>query len=105
MTRSAPTAKETAQVLGALEERVGTAEETVKICGKCRHNLLSYPGEVWAAGRSPNVKDKEAQELGVQDGGRVGWVVYAILFVENGANGGDEVAWEVERRWIGERGE
>ena len=45
-TVRAPTAKEAAQVFGALEVRVGTAEETVKICGKCRHNLLSYPGEV-----------------------------------------------------------
>ena len=50
-----------------------------------------------------DVKDKEAQELRIQDDGGVGWVVCAISLVEDTMDGRDKVACEVATSCIPKR--
>lgn len=96
-----------AEVLEALEKWVGTAAERWRNAENadeaCSRVLWKF-GRRWVA----NVKNKEAQGLSVQ--GRelmegLGWVVCAVLLVEDAASDIDQVACEIARRWIGKQSE
>ena len=96
------------EVLGALENCVGTAVERWRIAGSVDESCSRVFGRFWRWWVA-NFKKREAQELSLQ--GRelvmdLGWVVCADLVVEDAARDGDGVvASDVVRRWIGKQSE